>query len=87
MNSELTILDQVADSDNTAICGGFQRFQWVARGNWLKWKRIQKSIYFAVKQRQLKEKGAPISDLCSSSWSRNEFYMNLLYRTVISGIK
>lgn len=59
MNPELTILDQVADSDNTAICGGFQRFQWVARGNWLKWKRIQKSFYFAVKQRQLKEKGAP----------------------------
>lgn len=52
MTLELSILDQVADSDNTAICGGFQRLRWVARGNRLKGKRdSESSFYFAVKQR------------------------------------
>lgn len=59
--------------------------------NRLKRKGVsESSFYFAEEQRdnwKKKKVGGPFSDLCSSSWSRNEFYLRPLYRIIFSGIK
>ena len=80
------ISDPGAESDNTVICGGFQRLRGAATGSRLK-REDSRAVSTSQHSRQTpwEEKGEPA--LCYRHGPGGEFYVSPLHRTAFSGVK